>query len=252
MTTRRPGSTVFAALLIALGIVSLVTSDFAAVWQPVPKAVPARGALLYLSALVSLGSGAGLLFRRTAAPAARTLLVTLVLWVLVFRVPAILRAPLTQDPWSGIGETLVFLAAASALYAQAASAADRRGRRTAQVLYGLALIPFGSAHFAYLHETAALVPAWLPLHVPIAGLTGAAFIAAGAAVVAGVCAEWAVVLSTLQMGLFTVLVWFPILAAGSRNPFHVSETVLSCALTISGRVVADSFRAPDPHPAMAR
>ncbi len=241
----------FAAFLVALGVASLVMGDFAAIWQPVPKGTPARAFLVYLSALVAFGSGLGLLFRQSAAVAARALLLTLLLWVLAFRVPAIVRAPVTQDPWSGIGETFVLAAAAWVLFAGVASEWDRRhlgfatgasGVRIARVLFGLALIPFGIAHFAYINETAGLVPTWLPQHLPIAYLTGAAFIAAGAAVLTGVRAQLAAVLVTVEMGLFTLLVWLPILAAGSRNQFHWSESVLSCALTISGWVVADSYR----------
>ncbi len=58
---------VFAAAMIGLGIISLIKGDFTVIWDPVPKGVPAREALVYLSAFVSLASGVGLLWRRTAA-----------------------------------------------------------------------------------------------------------------------------------------------------------------------------------------
>src|SRR5437899_4799587 len=45
--------------------------DFTALWQPVPKGVPAREVLVYLCASVSLASGIGLLWRHTAALADR-------------------------------------------------------------------------------------------------------------------------------------------------------------------------------------
>jgi len=65
---------VFALAMIGLGILGLIgRGDFPPVWQPVPKGLPAREVLAYLTAFVSLASGVGLLWKRTAAPAARLL-----------------------------------------------------------------------------------------------------------------------------------------------------------------------------------
>lgn len=245
------GHAAFAATMIGLGIMGFVTGNFTQIWQPVPKWVPDRTAVAYLCALISLGSGIGLLWRRLEPVASRVLFVSLLVWLLVLRLPNLFyETPLVLVAWT-FGATGVMVAGAWVLYSWFAGERDRsrlgfilddRGLRIARVLYGVSLIPFGLAHFMYLSATTVLIPSWLPWHVAWAYVTGAAFIAAGLAVSIGVLPRLAAALSTAQIGLFTVIVWVPRVVAGNVTDFQRGEFISSCALTAGAWVVADSYR----------
>jgi len=245
------GHVAYAAAMIALGVLGLRAGDFVQIWEPVPKWVPARTALAYLCACISLGGGIGLLWQRTAAVAARVVFASLFVWLLVLRLPNLFyQKPLVLVAWS-FGSTAVMVAAAWVLSIWFAGERDRqrlgfftddRGLRIARVLYGLSLIPFGLAHFMYLDATTVLIPGWLPLHTAWAYFTGGAFIAAGLAVMFGVAARLAATLSTLQMGLFGLIVWVPRVVAGTVSDFQWGEFVVTFALTAGAWVVADSYR----------
>jgi uncharacterized membrane protein len=239
----------FALTLIGIGVLGLLEGDFTAVWDPVPKDLPARDLLIYLCAFISIACGIGLLWPRTAALAARVLLVYSLLWLLLLRIPGVAFA-FAIDSWWSACKTAVLTAAAWVLYDSLATDWDSQrfgliagdsGLRIARILYGLALIPFGIAHFLSLEQTAVLVPGWLPSPVFWACFTGGAYIAAGVAIVIGVFASLAALLSAWETGLITLLVWIPIAVAGHPNPFQWGEIVVSIALTAAAWVVADSY-----------
>src|SRR6266496_3365964 len=187
------GHAVFAVTMVALGILGLIRGNFAPIWQPVPKGVPVRTALMYLCTFIPLASGIGLLWKRAAAIAARVLLAYFLFWFLALRVPLIFISP-TVNAWWASCQTAVMTAAAWVLYTWLATDWDKRhvlfatgdnGLQIARGLYGLAVIPFG-------------------------------------------------------LGLFTLMVWVPVVAAGA-NASQWAEFVVSWALTSGAWVVADSY-----------
>jgi uncharacterized membrane protein len=246
-----PGHAAFAVMMIALGLIGLVTGDFAGVWGGVPENLPMRQALAYGCAIVALASGLGLLWRTTAAFAARALLAYLLLWLIIFKGQFILRAPLQEVSYQTCGETATIVAGAWVLYARLAADWDKRwlsvatgdnGVRIARVLFGLALIAFGLSHFFYVQMTAPLVPAWLGWPVGWAYFTGGAYLAAGIAVLTNVLPRLAAALTTVQMGSFALLIWVPRVISGELSVFQWGEFVVTCVLTASAWVVTESYR----------
>ena len=253
------GHAVFAATMIAVGLLGLISGDFAPLWQPVSKSLPAREVLAYVSAFISLACGIGLFLPRIAAVAARVLVVFLLLWLLAFKARFIVADPTAAVSYETCAETAVLLAGAWVLYAwfgndwdkqRLAFATGDQGLRIARVIYGVSMVVFGIAHFAYAKLTASLVPGWLPGHMAWAYFTGASYIAAGIAILIGRNARLATVLAAWQIGLFTLLVWVPVVVAGNIDAGKWTEFVVSCALTAAAWVVADSYReASSPAPA---
>ncbi|MBI3439786.1 MAG: DoxX family membrane protein [Proteobacteria bacterium] len=251
MIVKSLGQAIFAAMMIACGLAGFIEGKFAPIWTPVPAATPARELLIYLCAFVALAGGVGLLLKAAAPVAARGLFVYLGLWMLLFKAPFIIREPLQEVSYQSTGESVVWVAAAWVLAIWFSSEADKTrfaflfgdtGLRLTRILYGLALIAFGLSHFFYVNMTTPLVPAYLPFHDAWAYITGGGYIAAGAAIISGLLARLAAVLVALQIGLITVLVWAPIVAAGNIDAGHWQETVVSCAITAGAWVMADSYR----------
>jgi uncharacterized membrane protein len=245
------GHAVFAATLVVIGILGLVNSGYAAIWDGIPKALPGRVLLPYLCALIALGCGLGLCWPRSATLASRVLLGYLLLWMLLFKGRYILLAPLQEGSYQSSGENAVVVAGAWVLYAWLAVDWDRRrlgfatgakGVRIARVFYGLAMLAFGFSHFFYLELTAPLIPVWIPGHVFWAYFTGTAYLAAGVAILIGVSARLAALLSALQMASFLLLVWLPLMLAGKMDVSSWGEVVVNCALVAGAWLVVDSYR----------
>ena len=242
------GHAVFAATLVVLGIMGVIKGT--AIWEPIPKTIAGHEALVYLTDVIFVAVGAGLLWKLTATAAARVLFAYFLCWWLLARVPGLFRSLSVDVYWSACRDA-VMVAAAWVLYSWFAGDWDRhrlgfmvgdKGLRIARGLYGLAMIPFGLAQFQYVARTAGLIPSWLPWHLFWAYFTGWCFVAAGLAMIVGLYGRLAASLSGLQMGLFLPLVWVPAMMAGTMNTFEWGEALVTWVLTAAAWVVADSYR----------
>jgi uncharacterized membrane protein len=222
--------------MIGLGVFGLINGDFAGTWQSVPASLPGRQVMAYASAALMLVCGIGLLSKRTEALAARVLFPYLALLVLLLKIPVVVKHPLVEVAYQSMAEIVVIFAGGWVLFA-----ADKRPVRIPQLVFGLALIPLGLAHFVYLNLTAPLVPAWLPYHTGWAYFTGAAQIAAGLGVLFGILPRLAAAMEAAMLTAFTGLIWSPLILAAPTSRPTWSEFTASWAIGAGAWVVAASL-----------
>jgi uncharacterized membrane protein len=223
-----------------MGLVSLVYGNDSFIWVAIPD-MPGSATLVYLCGLVLLASGIGLLWSPYQGLACRVLVIFLLLWLVVLKLPTLLFSPLEVVRWESCGETLAILAGVLCLLAN--QAGDKgKGIRLARYLLIAALPTFGLAHFVYADMTASLVPKWLPFPYFWVYLTGAANIAAAAGMLFGFYPRLAASLEAAMLWIFTLLVWIPRVTIAPSEQGNWTEWILSAAIAAGAWLVAETYR----------
>jgi uncharacterized membrane protein len=239
----------FGRYILGLGIIAIALVDL--IWdqfvygQPVPKDLPGQAKLAYAAGAFLLAGGAGLLWRRTAAWAAAALGVYYALIVCVVMDGRLLPKNYAEfGLYSGIAEQLALACGALIVYAATAeidAALSARLMRIGRIAFGVCAVLFGIAHFVYMNMTAPLVPHWLPPNGEFWGYaTGVAHILGGIALITGIQARLAAILTTVMYASFTALVHIPMVLA-TPTRFWWSENALNLALVGAAWVLADSL-----------
>ena len=247
----RPSRAVFAAAMIGLGILGLLYGNSSLLWEPIPKTMAGRAGVIYLCSVIEVGTGIGLLMRPTVTLACRVLLLFLLLWLVLLKLPGLVVAPQVMVRWETFGETAAISAGAWCLFAAHAGAWERRhlefavgerGTRAARLLLIAALPMFGLAHFAYDDMTASLVPKWMGFSLAWTYLTGAASLAAAAGMLLGICPRLAANLEAAMLWIFTLLVWMPRVVSMPTNQENWAELFISGAIAAGAWLVAETYR----------
>jgi len=174
----RPSRALFAAVMIGLGIIGLIYGNSALIWEPIPKTLPDRPVIIYLCAVIEIGTGIGLLLRPSVILACRVLFPFLLLWMALLKLPGLFLAPHVMVSWEAFGEIAATSAGGWCLFAAHAGAWEQwhlkfaigeSGIRAARLLLVAALPMIGLSHFVYHDLTASLVPNGCAS--PSAGLT---------------------------------------------------------------------------------
>jgi uncharacterized membrane protein YphA (DoxX/SURF4 family) len=236
------GLYVYGGAGIFLGILGLVSGDFATGWQNVGPNVPLRLPLAYLTAVIELAGGIALLLQRTARAGALTLTIVYSVFTLIW-VPEALVNLGNYDPIGNVFEEFALVAAGLVLCATFSPAGSFLARHRAffVLLFGICPISFGIVHIIDMPGLLGWIPSWLPPSKMFwAYATTLGFFGAAVAILSGIMAPLAARLLTAEIVIFELLVWIPNLYAG-HNHFNWSGNAISLALVGASWVVSDSI-----------
>lgn len=240
------GIYVYGGAAIFLGLVGLVSGDFAVGWQHVGPNVPLREPLAYLTAVIELAAGIAVVVPRGARIGAVTLTIVYSIFALLWVPEAFVE--IFSGKFDGMGnffEEFSMVAAGLVLCAillPAGSWVSGREKLFARI-FGLCPISYGIVHiFDTMPGIASWVPKWLPPgQLFWAYATTICFFLAAAAILSGIMAPLAARLLTAEIVGFEILCWIPKLAAAPHDHFNWAGNGICLAIAGAAWVVADSM-----------
>lgn len=231
-----------AACLIGLGALSIMSGNFGYQWQPVAASIPNRAQWAMAIGIVEVLTGIALIIPGTQQWGAFVASALYVFWELLHS-PDIVSHPANVAAWLGASEPFA-IALGALLLARSGEAdgADILDRIFVQ-LFGASAVVFGASHFAYAQFTAAMVPAWLPMPLALAYVTGAIHAGTGSALILGLRRELAALIEAAMMTSFVLLVHIPRVFHEPSNRFEWTMMFAAIALSSAAWIVARHLHA---------
>jgi uncharacterized membrane protein YphA (DoxX/SURF4 family) len=239
------GVCVYAGGAIFLGVLGLVSGDFATNWQNVGPDVPLRVPLAYIAAVIELVAGLALLVPRFARVGAFVLTALYAVFTLIWLPKAFINLG-NFDPIGNVFEEFSLVAAGLVLCAKLSPAGSYFARHKAffVLLFGICPISFGIVHIVDMPGLLGPIPGWLPPSKMFwAYTTTIGFFAAAVAILTGILAKLAARLLIAEIWVFEFLFWIPRLYAAPKNHFMWGGNAISIAIAGAAWVVADAISA---------
>ena len=241
------GHLLFSVGLAGLGILSLISGDFAFTWQPVPAWIPWRENFAHASGMILLVGGIGMLVKRVAGPFALGMTIYLLSWLCFLQAPRVAESPGNMGMWLGFCENLVLVTGGWILFASLIGPGDRMsigfaGPRLGRLLFGVSCLVLGLSHFVYADGTASMVPAWLPDRLGFAYLTGAGHFAAGVGLLFGILPRLAATMEAIMISSFVLLIHIPGVMSAPNSRLQWTMLFVASALAGAAWIVATSFQ----------
>lgn len=262
----RLGRLIFGVAIVALGGEHLICANMSlqpfpapvhAIVIPVIPWVPAHPWLAYATGAVLIVAGASIFLDVKARAGALLIGAIFLAAGLILHLPRLLVLP---HNWGLRGEVCEILALSAAAFIVAGTSPREEGgvrrsdvalRNFGRILFGFTLVVFGVDHFLALDLIASLVPAWMPGHLVLASLTGAAMIAAGVSLLS----KWMAGPTAFGLGamflIFVLTLHIPRVLADSRTPSEWSSALIALAMCGASWISASVAAVATPRPADA-
>lgn len=246
LRSTRFGQIPFGLAMIAFGVQNFFYGEGVESLESFPAWLPGHRELAYLTGIILVAAGIGLVLNRMTRLAALSLAVLLSVWVIALHLSSLVAAPRDGGEWTASAETLALCAAAWMLAAaNDVSAVEGGGLarigRVARYCFAGCLLIFCILHFVYTGYVASVIPAWIPGHVVWAYVTGLAFLAAGLSITTGVLAPLGASLLATMFGLWVILLHTPRVVAASGNHGEWTSLIVALGMCGSSWIVAGSL-----------
>lgn len=250
------GRRVFGTAIAALGAEHLVCARmseqpfparFHAIVIPVIPWIPAHPWLAYTIGAALLLAGLSILTNVRARAGALLFGGILLAADLILHVPRMLEVPANWGLRGEVCEMFALSAAALVLAGTTPRADGSTGRwdralaNAGRVLFGITLVVFGVDHFLALKLIASLIPAWMPGHLFLAGLTGTALIAAGVSIATTWMGRWGALALGAMFLLWVVTVHAPMVLTSPRVPDQWSSAFIALGMCGASWICASAL-----------
>jgi uncharacterized membrane protein YphA (DoxX/SURF4 family) len=232
------GRCFFGGSILFFAIEYLVHGHYLGGLPPMPPWAPGGRVGAYVVGAILVAIAACIISGKYVRESSLALAVFFLLCVLVLHTQRLQSVLHNGNERTRALEPLAMAGAALVLsgYSKAVTAAGR-------VLFALTLLFFGWQHFIYAQFIATLIPAWMPGHLYLTYFTGAAFIAAGLAILSGLLARQGAMWLGIMFLLWVLTLHAPRVAAAMHNADEWTSAVVAVAMAGASWIVARQAKA---------
>ena len=243
----RTGRPILGLTFVLFGLHELAHVVHPSLPRPGPPWIPLEPWLAVLEGGALLAAGVGLMVQRAVRVAGIMIAFILLLHVLCVDAPSLLKNVHQPGPWTTSAELLALLGGVlvllgGAMWAATGSQSAKRVSVAGQWIFAVQLLIFGAQHYLYATFVASLIPAWTPWHLFWAYFFGAAFVAAGLALLLRRVATLASLLVGLMFLLWFTVLHVPLLVQAPKNGDLWTSAFIALGMGGAAFSMVDDFR----------